>query len=320
MEKILILGGSGFVGSALTQHLANKNYKVTVLDLCSYNYAFHMGNLSSFIKADIRDIVKVRDAMKGQDSVIHLSCISNDPASELNPALTRDINLTSFLPIVEAAKDAGIKRFIFASSSSVYGVKDTPDVTEDMSLEPLTDYSKYKAECEKILLDNKGNMEAVVIRPATVCGNSINLRLDLCVHILTMAALRYGKIKVFGGNQYRPNIYIDDLIDAYELLLTAENIDGEIFNCGNQNLTIMETAQMVKNIIGNHVEIEVTESNDNRSYHVSSQKIYDKLGFRAIRPIGQAILELKEAWEEGLIKNPDDAKYHRIKSTKSTFQ
>jgi len=300
--KVLILGVSGYKGSILTQQLFDAGHEVAGVDIT--------GNPTH--RMDVRNIDKLRGVLKGQDAVIHLACISNDPSAELDPALTKSINLDCFQPCVEAARDAGVKRFIYASSSSVYGVKQEKDVTEDLPLEPLTDYSRFKAECEKILFANKGSMEAVVVRPATVCGWSPNVRLDLAVHILTMSALRNDKIKVFGGHQYRPNVHILDICRAYEMLLTAGNVDGEIFNCGTQNLTIHETAEMIQGIVG-AVKIEVTPSDDHRSYHVSSDKIMDKIGWKPRFAIATAITELKFAWEYGYIKNPDDEKYHRIK-------
>lgn len=315
MKRILLLGGAGFCGSKLAIHLMQKGYEVTIYDILTPEWlASYIGaGVCHAIQGDVRDLKKLNDAMKGQNAVIHLACISNDPASELNPELTKSINLDSFPPCVQIAKECGVKRFIFASSSSVYGVRPEKDVVETTPLTPLTDYSRYKADCEKILLDNKGDMEAVVIRPATVCGMSPNLRLDLCVHILTMAALRNGVIKVFGGDQYRPNIHIDDLIEVYERLLTADNVDGAIFNCGSQNLTIHETALMVRNVVGQQISIIREESADERSYHVSSDKIKRALRLTPMRPIGQAIFEIKDAYMSGLIPEPDASKYHRIK-------
>lgn len=318
--RVVIFGGNGFVGSKLCPLLMEKGHEVTIFDLRPVEwFASYIGKgMAHAIRGDVRDIARVQEAMIGADAVIHLSCISNDPASELNPNLTRSVNLDCFKPCVESARESGVKRFIYASSSSVYGVKEELNVTEDLPLDPITDYSKYKAECEKILLDNKGKMEAVVVRPATICGYARNLRLDLCVHLLTISALRNKIIRVFGGSQYRPNIHLDDICEAYNLLLTSDGVDGEIYNIGHQNLTILDTAKMVQNVIGD-VDIQIEPSTDPRSYHVSSDKIRNKLGYSAYRPIGQAIMELKEAWDNGLIGNPDDPKYHRIKGIKEMF-
>ncbi len=319
--RICVFGGAGYVGSKLCIQLMQNGHEVVIYDLRQPEWLVDYAAIgrSYSIKADIRDLPKAKEALRGCDAVIHLAAVSNDPSFDLDPALGKSINLDSFLPTVEAAKEAKVKRFIFASSSSVYGVREEKDVVETTPLTPLTDYSKFKAECERILLENKGNMEAVVVRPATVSGYSPALRLDLLVHLLTISALKHGVIKVFGGSQYRPNIFIDDLCDAYELLLTAKNVDSEIFNCGFTNLTILETAQMVRNVIGQYIGIEVTESTDPRSYHICSQKIATKLGFMPYRPVGAAIIQIKDAWHRGDIGDPDDAKYHRIRGMKEMF-
>lgn len=319
--RVLIIGGNGYVGAPLAMHLMERGHEVTVYDIRPVEWlAVYTGDgIGYAIRGDVRNIPYLREAMIQQDAIIHLACISNDPASELDPALTRSINLDCFQPCVEAARDAGIKRFIYASSSSVYGIKTETDVTEGLPLEPLTDYSRYKTECEKILLEHKGNMEGIIVRPATVCGWSVNMRLDLLVHILTVSALKNGVIRVFGGSQYRPNIYMADLLTVYELLLRVDKIDGEIFNAGFHNLTILQTAEMVRNVIGQHVRIEVEPSTDARSYHVSSQKLADMLHYTPYRPIGTAIMELRDAWNSGLIGDDTDAKYHRIKGVKEMF-
>jgi nucleoside-diphosphate-sugar epimerase len=198
--KVLVTGNGGYVGSALVPLLLRSGHSVVGYDIV-HEYDYDIPNFISY-KADIRDIDYLEYAMRGCEAIIHLACISNDPSADLDPALTKTINLDSFLPMVKAAKKIGVRRFIFASSSSVYGVKSEPDVTEDLPLEPLTDYSRYKAKCEEILLNERcDGFETVIIRPATVCGYSSAVRLDLCVHILTMAALTNRVIKVFGGDQ-----------------------------------------------------------------------------------------------------------------------
>lgn len=311
--RILVTGGGGYVGSKLIPALQrNKNY-TTVLDLTGTT---EVGD----VQGDIRNIENVSEGLNGDggcDTVIHLACLSNDPTAEINPALTKSINLDSFLPLVNAAKAAGVKRFIYASSSSVYGVKADKDVTEDLPLEPLTDYSRYKAMCETILLENKGDMEAVIVRPATICGYSPNMRLDLLVHILTRDAVTKGVINVHGGHQYRPNIHIDDMVDCYLRLLEApaDLIDGQIFNAGYRNLTILETAELVKSIVG-HTIITVTESTDPRSYHVNSDKIKRVLGFEPKRTVESAIEDVAKAFSDGRITEPDDDKYYRNRSIK----
>lgn len=300
--KVFVTGSRGYVGSRLMPLLTDNRHEAYGVDL----------------PADIRNLPLMRAVLQGAETVIHLACLSNDPTADLDPALTKSINYDSFRPLVKAAKDAGVKRFIFASSSSVYGVKKDPNITEDLPLEPLTDYSKYKAMCEEVLFEERGpGFETVIIRPATVCGYAPNLRLDLCVHILTMAALRRGEITVFGGNQYRPNIHIEDIVDAYLTLLEApiEKVDGEIFNVGYKNLTIQETAEMVQRICGGKIT-SAPLLNDPRSYHVSSAK-YDA-AFRTVpcRSIESAIESIKDAWMLGNIQNADDPKYYRVRQIK----
>jgi nucleoside-diphosphate-sugar epimerase len=221
---------------------------------------------------------------------------------------------------VQASKAAGVKRFIYASSSSVYGVKSESNVTEELSLEPLTDYSKFKAMCEDVLMEERApGMVCVTIRPATVCGYAPRLRLDLSVNILTNFAVNKGYITVFGGDQLRPNIHIEDMTDAYLLLLEApdEAVDGEIFNAGYENHSIMDIARMVKKVVGRDVEIKVEPTNDNRSYRVNSDKIKRKLGFSTKRSIEDAVRDLKQAFDAGKIPASfDDDRYFNIKRMK----
>jgi len=320
-NHVMVTGGAGYVGSKLVPFLLEQGYKVTVLDL--YMYGDHLFDAYKNnpalreVKGDIRDAAAVKKAVEGCDAVIHLACISNDPSFDLNPELGKSINYDCFRPLVKASKDAGVKRFIYASSSSVYGVKEEPNVTEDLPLEPLTDYSKFKAMCEDVLEEERApGFVAVTIRPATVCGYAPRLRLDLSVNILTNFAINKGFIKVFGGDQLRPNIHVDDMVDAYLLLLEADDakVDGKIFNAGYENHSINDIARMVKTIVGADVEIKVEPTNDNRSYRVSSEKIKNELGFTAKRTIEDAVMSLKEAFDAGKIPNSfDDDVYFNIK-------
>lgn len=320
-NHVMVTGGAGYVGSNLVPKLLKNGYKVTVLDLYMYGdelFSEHKDNPNlTEVKGDIRDPEAVKKALQGCDAVIHLACISNDPSFDLNPELGKTINYDCFRPLVKASKEAGVKRFIYASSSSVYGVKETPNVTEELERDPLTDYSKYKAMCEDVLIEETDDtMECVTIRPATVCGYSKRLRLDLTVNILTNFAVNKGFIKVFGGDQLRPNIHIEDMTDAYLLLLEApkEKIHGKVFNAGYENHSVMDIAQMVKKVVGNDVEIKREHSDDNRSYHVSSEKIKNELGFTPKHTIEDAVRDLKEAFDAGKIGNSfDDDKYFNIK-------
>lgn len=326
LNRVMVTGGAGYVGSRLVPRLLEEGYAVNVLDLYIYGedlFKNLRGNPKlREIKGDIRDISAVRKALEGCDAVIHLACISNDPSFDLNPDLGKSINYDCFRPMVQEAKKMGVKRFIYASSSSVYGVKDTPNVTEDLPLEPLTDYSKFKAMCEEDLeAERASGFTCVTIRPATVCGYAPRLRLDLTVNILTNHAVNKGVITVFGGNQLRPNIHIEDMVAAYLLLLRApqDAVDGKIFNAGYENRTVMDIAQMVRGVVGGgKVEIKVEPTNDNRSYHVSSDKIRRELGFTATHTIEDAIRDLYAAFKAGKIPHPfDDDRYVNIKQMKA---
>jgi nucleoside-diphosphate-sugar epimerase len=273
------------------------------------------------IKADVRDQIALEGTIPGHDTVIHLACISNDPSFELDPSLGRSINLDSFRPLVRISRAAGVKRFIYASSSSVYGVKDHPNVTEEMSLEPLTDYSQFKADCEEILAEYQApDFTTVTIRPATVCGYSRRQRLDVVVNILSNLAYHNRKISVFGGKQLRPNIHISDMVDAYVALLDApdEKIAGQIFNAGYENQSVEELAVLVREVMGEDVELIQTPTDDNRSYHISSARIRDVLGFVPRHSIRDAVVDMKRAFDNGLLPNSlTDERYFNIKRMQS---
>jgi len=318
---VLVTGGAGYVGSALVPKLLEAGHKVTVLDLYLYGddlFAELRDNENLIeIKGDLRDSTAVAKALEGCNAVIHLACISNDPSYDLNPDLAKSINYEAFRPLVKAAKKAGVKRFVYASSSSVYGIKDDPEVTEDLPLEPLTDYSKFKALCETVLEEEREpGFVTLTIRPSTVCGYAPRLRLDLTVNILTNHAINNGKITVFGGKQKRPNIHISDMVGLYlhVLELPNEQIDGKIFNAGWENFEVGEIAEMVRGALGSDVEIEVTPSDDNRSYHVSSEKMRRELGFEPAHTIEDAVRDLEAAFKAGKVPNPmDDPLYFNIK-------
>jgi nucleoside-diphosphate-sugar epimerase len=318
MKNIFVTGGAGYVGAVLVPKLLKKGYNVTVIDLMIYgeNVLPDDKNLKK-VKGDIRDQKLLKEILKGQDAVIHLACISNDPSFELNPGLGKSINLDAFEPLVKISKENGVKRFIYASSSSVYGIKDAPNVNEDMELEPLTDYSKFKAMCETILAKYQSpDFTTITIRPATVCGYSRRLRLDLTVNILTNLAVNKGEITVFGGEQKRPNIHIEDMTDLYcqLLVLPADQIAGKIYNAGYENHTVSEIAQMVKHVIGDRVKIVTTPTNDHRSYHISSEKIKKELGFVPNHTIEDAVSDLKKEFDAGHIPNSlTDPSYFNVK-------
>ena len=321
MKNILITGGAGYVGAALVPYLLNKGYKIMVLDLMIYGKTLSQHPNLKLIKGDIRDENLLNKIIKNIDIVIHLACISNDPSFELNPELSKDINLNSFTPLVEISKKNNVKKFIYASSASVYGLKNEQNVHEEISIEPLTDYSRFKADCEKILLKYKSdNFITVVLRPATVCGYSPRQRLDLVVNILTNLAYHKREITVLGGEQLRPNIHIQDMIRAYELFIEIEDqkINGEIFNIGFENKTVNELAINVKKVIGEDVKIIRSVSNDNRSYHISSDKISKILMFKPKFTISDAINDLKNAFDNKLLTDTlDNENFYNIKKMKN---
>ena len=321
-QSIFITGGAGYVGAMLVPRILQEGHMVTVLDLMIYgdDVLPEHPNLS-VIKGDIRNQELLESSIPGHDVVIHLACISNDPSFELNPSLGKSINLDAFRPLVELSREAGVQRFIYASSSSVYGIKEEKDVHEEMELEPLTDYSRFKVECEKILAQYQSdNFTTVTIRPATVCGYSPRQRLDVVVNILTNLAYHKRQINVFGGSQLRPNIHIDDMVEVYMVLLKAskEKIAGEIFNAGDENQSVLDLAKTVQAVVGEDVKLVTTPSEDNRSYHISSKKIKEKTGFKTTRGIRKASQDLVVAFEKGLL--PDslvDERYFNINRMQS---
>ncbi len=317
--RILVVGGAGYVGSALVLKLLEEGYKVRVLDLYLYGRVFEKNENLEEVVGDVRNKELVDQVTKDCDAVIHLACISNDPSFELNPELGKSINFDSFEPFVQLAKKNKVKRFIYASSSSVYGIKQEKDVHEKMDLEPLTDYSKYKALCEEVLLKYvDDSFICTILRPSTVCGYSLRQRLDLVVNILTNLAYNTGKIKVMGGDQMRPNIHINDMVRAYLHVLKEdkEKIQGEIFNVGYDNFAVLDLGKMVQKVLkkkDKNVDIEIVPTNDNRSYHVSSKKILEKLKFFAKNSVEEGIEDLVEAFENNKLPNSlTDKRYFNI--------
>ena len=330
IQTVLVTGGAGYVGSVLVPRLLSKGYAVKVLDL----YLFDEDPLSSVkdnphlteIKGDIRDQALLKKELRGCDAVIHLACISNDPSFELNPALSRVINYDAFEPLVRISKESGVKRFIYASTSSVYGISTAENVAEDHPLVPVSDYNKYKGLCEPVLLKYQSDdFVPVIIRPATICGYSPRQRLDLTVNILTNHAVNTDKMTVFGGLQMRPNLHIEDMVDLYLLLLSLPNkrIAGKTYNAGYQNRTIADMAALVRGVVQQempekkNLQIVTTPSDDKRSYHISSEKIKRELNFIPKRTIEDAVRDLVRAFRANKIPNSmSDDRYYNIKTMK----
>jgi nucleoside-diphosphate-sugar epimerase len=317
LRKVAITGGAGYVGSALVPFLAAQGYDVKVIDLFLYGQEPLAGAKATLVKGDIRDEALLTREFRGMDAVIHLACVSNDPSFELDPELGKSINYDCFPGILRAVKAGGVRRFVYASSSSVYGVREEPNVREDSPCTPLTDYSKFKLLCEERLKEFDLGADWVIARPSTVCGYAPRMRLDLVVNILTINALVRKTITVFGGSQLRPNINVEDMISAYQLLLEApsEKLHRRTFNIGYENYSVSRLAEIVKDAVGDpSVAVTVKPSDDLRSYHVNSDRISQVLGFTPKRTIEDAVRTIVAAYREGKFKDPlANPLYHNIK-------
>ena len=320
-KKIIVIGGAGYVGSELVPKLLMLNHKVKVLDLFIYGETLDPHENLEIVKGDMRNIEILQQNIKNIDVIIHLACISNDPSFDLDPELGKKINYDFFEPLVKISKDNGVKRFIYASSSSVYGLKEEKDTNEKASLKPLTDYSKFKAMCEEDLLKyNDGNFTCVILSPATVCGYSRRQRFDLVVNLLTNLAFNKREITVFGGLQLRPNIHIDDMCRAYIKVLEFDKkvVEGQIFNAGYENKSVNDIANLVRSVIGKDVSVKTKPTDDNRSYHITSEKIKKVIGFESKKNIKNSIEDLNKAFKENKYYNSlENEMYFNIKRMKS---
>ncbi len=294
--KIIVLGGCGYVGSVLVKKLLDKQYKLLVIDTQWFgNYLKPHKNLK-LIKKDIRNLEKI--SFKGYKTIIHLANIANDPASELNPNLSWEINVLAFHQLIQKAIKEGVKKFIYSSSGSVYGVKKEKKVTEILHPHPVSIYNKTKMIAERVLLSFKNKIEVIIIRPATVCGLSPRMRLDVSVNLLSIQALQKKKITIFGGKQKRPNIHISDLADVFILFL-KKKVESGIYNAGFENMSILQIGKLIKKNI--NCKIEIKKINDIRSYNLDSSKLL-KTGFKPKYSVLDAIKQIKKAYLDGNLK------------------
>lgn len=310
-KSVLVCGGGGFVGTVLTPRLLERGYRVKVLDTFWFGDFLPEHESLTKIRGDMRNSDVVLDALEGIDAVIQLACLSNDPTSDLDADLTKAINYTACNNVIHLARQQHVKRFIYASSASVYGVREETDITEDMKLEPITLYSQYKAAVEETLFGvGAPDFTTVAVRNSTVSGYSPRMRLDLIISIFVMAALKKKLISIEGGTQLRPLIHMQDLVDFYCLLLEADHaaIHQQAFNVSTDNFTVRDVATMVQAQVP--CDLTVTSFTDPRSYHVNTDKVLGRLGFKPSRPITAAIEEVAVAFERGAIQHTDTRCYN----------
>jgi len=308
--KVLVTGGCGYKGHVLVPKLLARGYAVAAFDTQWFGNFLAPNPRLKVIKGDVRDIDSV--PLDGVDCIIHLSSIANDPCGDLDPKLTWEVSALATMQLADRAKRLGIKQFIYASSGSVYGVKDEPQVTEDLELKPISEYNKTKMVAERVLLSYQDDMVVQIVRPATVCGYSPRMRLDVSVNMLTMQALAKGRITVFGGDQIRPNIHIDDITDAYLHFIDHPELSG-IYNAGFENISIMDIAKLVTKHVP--TEIVVTPSNDPRSYRVNSAKLLAS-GFQPKKTVENAVVEIIEKYRSGVLK--DEERFSNLKWMQKT--
>ena len=283
----------------------NNGHEVIAFDIQWFGNFLNPHSNLKVVKGDVRNIDEI--PLEGVECIIHLASIANDPCGDLNPKLTWEVSALATMQLADKAKRHGVKRFIYASSGSVYGVKEEENVTEDLELDPISEYNKTKMVAERVLLSYQGDMIVQIIRPATVCGYSPRMRLDVSVNLLTMHALSKGKITVFGGAQIRPNIHIDDITDLYIHFINHPEFVG-VYNAGFENISILKIAQMVTESLP--VEIEIIESSDPRSYRVNSDKVL-ATGFTPKKSVSNAISEIVEKYNSGILK--DEEKFYNLK-------
>jgi len=309
--KVLVTGACGYKGTVLVPKLLAAGHEVLALDIMWFGNDLPNHPRLQIIKGDVRDPEQV--PLEGVDAIVHLSSVANDPCGDLDPKLTWEVSCLATMQLADRAARLGIKHFIYASSGSVYGLKEEPQVTEDLELVPLSEYNKTKMVGERVLMSYTDRMVVQIVRPATVCGLSPRMRLDVSVNMLTMQALTRGEITVLGGDQTRPNIHIDDITDLYLFLLDHPEVTG-IYNAGFENLSIRSIAEMATQRA--QAQIKVLPSNDPRSYRVNSDKLL-ATGFKPKKTVSDAIDEICGAYRAGKIQDED--RFHNLKWMQKTL-
>lgn len=309
--RILVTGGCGYKGTVLVPKLLARDYDVDVIDTMWFGNFHARHPQLRVIQGDVRDFDP--ELLRGVDVVIHLASVANDPCGDLDPKLTWEISALATMQLADQAVRKGVRQFIYASSGSVYGIKEEEQVIEDLELKPLSEYNKAKMVAERVLLSYAGDMIVQIVRPATVCGYSPRMRLDVSVNMLTMQALDNGRITVFGGNQTRPNIHIDDITDVYLHMIDKGGKAAGVYNAGFENISIMDIARRVAGHIP--AEITVTESHDPRSYRVNSDRLL-ATGFRPRKTVDDAIREIIEKYRSGVLRNEE--RFYNLKWMKKT--
>lgn len=297
--KIFVTGACGYKGTVLVPKLLAAGHQVIAFDIMWFGNFLQPHPRLTVIRGDVRDIESID--LDGVDAIVHLSSVANDPCGDLDPKLTWEISCLATMQLADKAVRSGVKQFVYASSGSVYGVKDEPQVTEDLALKPISEYNKTKMVAERVLLSYADTMAVQIIRPATVCGYSPRMRLDVSVNMLTMQALTKEHITVFGGTQIRPNIHIDDITDVYLFMIDHPEHRG-IYNAGFENISIMDIAERV--IERAPAKITVSESKDPRSYRVNSDRLL-ATGFRPKKTVDDAIRELVHQYRSGTLRDED---------------
>jgi nucleoside-diphosphate-sugar epimerase len=328
LKHVLVTGGAGYVGAVLVPKLLSAGYEVTVLDWYLYypNIFRSLAKNPSLheVKGDIRNTRLIKKLLKNTDAILHLACIASDQSFDLSPKISKEINYDATCQLFDEAVKSGVKRFVYASSSAVYGNKGNREVTENLSLEPLTAYARYKAMSEKYLTEHFDELDTIIVRPAAICGFSPRLRLDLSLNTLTIQALVNKKINVFGGKQKRAQIYIEDIARFYiqSLRWPKKKVAGQVFNFNVGNYSLKELATIVTETLDDPaIRVVFSPSRDDRSYTISSAKIHRTLGFRARFTVQNAVQSIKDAYIKGKIPHAltDSRYYNMIRMKEKTY-